>query len=144
MEISITVKQLGKKQPVLLEKPITINYSKNSIPLAELLKLIVENQLNAFNMKNRSTDDDGSPRAVQHNYLEVLMDTGKAGFGNVYNENNIALLTAQENVIQAFEDGIFVIFQAEEQIHSLQQTIQLSANLSFTFIRLTFLAGSYW
>lgn len=144
MEISITVKQLGKKQSLLTEKGITINYLNDHIQLDELLKLIVEQQLALFKAKAVIKEDDGSIQAVSHNYMDVLMDTGKTGFGNIYGKNKIDLPAAQDKVLQAFEDGIFAVFQAEEQLDSLQQIINLKRNQPFTFIRLTFLAGSYW
>ncbi|WP_164464437.1 hypothetical protein [Chryseobacterium sp. G0162] len=51
---------------------------------------------------------------------------------------------AQDNAIQAFEDGMFAVFYNDEQLENLDQSIDLSLRHLFTFIRLAFLAGSYW
>ncbi|AZA80898.1 hypothetical protein C1637_11180 [Chryseobacterium lactis] len=144
MEIIVTVKQLGKKHPVLSEHKIQIAYDNAGISLENLLQLIVQQQVAAFNEKSFELEDEDETKIPQHNYLNILTDTGKAGFGSIYNLKKADLQKAQENAIQAFQDGMFAVFYNDEQLEDLHQTIDLSAQHTFTFIRLTFLAGSYW
>ncbi|KQT33909.1 hypothetical protein ASG22_17580 [Chryseobacterium sp. Leaf405] len=144
MEINITVKQLGKKHPILTEQKLEIAYNESSISLENLLKVIVQQQVEAFNAKSFELEDIDESKIPQDNYLNILTDTGKAGFGSIYNQKRADLEKAQENVIQAFEDGMFVVFYNDEQLENLNQIIDLSLQYTFTFIRLTFLAGSYW
>lgn len=144
MEIKVTVKQLGKKHPVLSEQNIEIAYEEANITLENLLKLIVQQQVDEFNTKSFELEDEDYAKIPQDNYLNLLTDTGKVGFGSIYNLKKADLQKAQENAIQAFEDGMFAVFYNEEQLESLTQTIDLGLKHTFTFIRLTFLAGSYW
>ncbi|AZA78172.1 hypothetical protein EG347_11920 [Chryseobacterium sp. G0186] len=144
MEIKVTVKQLGKKHPVLSEQKIEIHYEDVNITLDHLLQLIVEQQVEAFNAKSFEVENEDYTKIPHDNYLNILTDTGKVGFGSIYNLKKADLQKAQENAIQAFEDGIFAVFYKEEQLEDLTQTINLSLEHTFTFIRLTFLAGSYW
>ncbi|GEN76843.1 hypothetical protein [Chryseobacterium hagamense] len=144
MEIKVTVKQLGRKHPVLSEQHLEIDYDGNSISLEQLLKLIVQQQVGAFNAKSFETEDQDQIQAPLENYLNILTDTGKAGFGSIYNEKRADLEKARENAIQAFEDGMFAVFCGETRLENLKQIIDLSTQPVFTFIRLTFLAGSYW
>ncbi|MCJ8153573.1 hypothetical protein MKJ01_07320 [Chryseobacterium sp. SSA4.19] len=144
MEIKVTVKQLGRKHPVLTLQSLEIDYHQDSISLGNLLKLIVQQQVQAFNAKPFEVEDEDLSKIPQENYLNILTDTGKIGFDSIYNQKRADLGKAQENAIQAFEDGIFVVFYNDEQIESLTQAIDLSLQHTFTFIRLTFLAGSYW
>ena len=144
MEIKVTVKQLGRKHPVLSEQKIDIAHDENIISLKNLLQLIVQQQVEAFNAKSFEQEDEDYTKIPQENYLNILTDTGKIGFGSIYNEKKANLEKAQENAIQAFEDGMFAVFYNDEQLENLAQTIDLSSDHSFTFIRLTFLAGSYW
>lgn len=144
MEIKVTVKQLGKKHPVLSEQNIEIAYEEANITLENLLKLIVQQQVDEFNTKSFELEDEDYAKIPQDNYLNLLTDTGKVGFGSIYNLKKANLQKAQENAIQAFEDGMFAVFYNEEQLESLTQTIDLGLKHTFTFIRLTFLAGSYW
>ena len=144
MEINITVKQLGKKHPILTEQKLEIAYNESSISLENLLKVIVQQQVEAFNAKSFELEDIDESKIPQDNYLNILTDTGKAGFGSIYNQKRADLEKAQENAIQAFEDGMFAVFYNDEQLENLNQIIDLSLQHTFTFIRLTFLAGSYW
>ncbi|KFF25148.1 hypothetical protein [Chryseobacterium vrystaatense] len=144
MEIKVTVKQLGKKHPVLSEKKIEIAYEDITITLENLLKLIVRQQVEAFNAQSFELEDQDYTKIPVENYLNILTDTGKVGFGSIYNEKKANIQKAQENAILAFEDGMFVVFYNDEQLENLTQTIDLSLQHTFAFIRLTFLAGSYW
>ncbi|MCQ9641766.1 hypothetical protein MP478_20485 [Chryseobacterium sp. WG14] len=144
MEIKVTVKQLGKKHPVLSEQKIEISYKDSNITLEHLLQLIVQQQVEAFNAKSFELEDQDDTKIPRDNYLNILTDTGKAGFGSIYNLKKADVYKAQENAIQAFEDGMFAVFYNDKQLEDLSQTIDLSTPYTFTFIRLTFLAGSYW
>lgn len=144
MEIKVTVKQLGRKYPLLSEQRIEIAFTDTKILLRELLKSIVQQQVEAFNEKSFELEDEDYAKIPQEDYLNILTDTGKAGFESIYNQKKADLEKAQKNAIQAFEDGMFVIFYNDEQLENLTQTIDLSLQHSFIFIRLTFLAGSYW
>ncbi|MDR2236781.1 MAG: hypothetical protein LBE92_11715 [Chryseobacterium sp.] len=144
MEIKIIVKQLGKKHPVLSEQKIDIEYTENTIALEQLLKLIVQQQVEAFNARSFELEDEDYTKIPTENYLNILTDTGKVGFGSIYNQKRADLARAQENAVQAFEDGMFAVFYNDEQLEDLTQTIDLSLEHTFAFIRLTFLAGSYW
>ncbi|BAP33535.1 uncharacterized protein CHSO_4498 [Chryseobacterium sp. StRB126] len=144
MDIKVTVKQLGRKHPVLSEQKIEIAYEDSMIFLENLLKLIVQQQVEEFNAKSFEFEDEDYTKIPTDNYLNILTDTGKIGFGSIYNLNKANVQKAQDSVIQAFEDGMFAVFYNDEQLESLNQTIDLSLQHTFTFIRLTFLAGSYW
>lgn len=144
MEIRVTVKQLGKKHPVLSEQNIEIAYEDSNISLENLLKLIVQQQVAAFNAKSFEREDEDDTKIPQDHYLNILTDTGKVVFGSIYNLKKADVQKAETNAIQAFEDGLFAVFYNDEQLESLTQTIDLSSQHPFTFIRLAFLAGSYW
>ncbi|CAA7385772.1 hypothetical protein [Chryseobacterium fistulae] len=144
MEIKVTVKQLGRKHPILSEQKLEIGYNDNSITLENLLQLIVRQQVEAFNAQSFEQEDEDYTKIPIENYLNILTDMGKAGFGSIYNQKKADLQKAQDNVIQAFEDGIFAMFYHDERLENLSQSLNLSLGHSFTFIRLTFLAGSYW
>ncbi|WP_160135913.1 hypothetical protein [Chryseobacterium sp. c4a] len=144
MDIKVTVKQLGRKHPVLSEQKIEIAYEDSIISLENLLKLIVQQQVEEFNAKSFELEDEDTAKIPTDNYLNILTDTGKVGFGSIYNLKEADVQKAQENAVQAFEDGMFAVFYNDEQFENLDQTIDLSLQYTFTFIRLTFLAGSYW
>ncbi|MCI3936531.1 hypothetical protein MQX03_04930 [Chryseobacterium aahli] len=144
MEIKVIVKQLGKKHPVLAEQKLDIDYNEVNISLENLLKLVVQQQVEVFNAKSFELEDEDYAKIPTENYLNILTDTGKIGFGSIYNQKKADLQKAQENALQAFEDGMFAVFYNDEQLENISQNINLNLDHTFTFIRLTFLAGSYW
>lgn len=144
MKINVTVKQLGRKHPILATESLEIAFDGGDISLENLLKLVVRQQVEAFNAKSFELEDEDYAKIPTENYLNILTDTGKVGFGSIYNQKKADLEKAQENVIQAFEDGMFAVFYNDEQLDNLTQNINLSLQHTLTFIRLTFLAGSYW
>ena len=144
MDIKVVVKHLGKKHPVLAEQKLDIDYNDVNISLENLLKLVVQQQVEAFNAKSFELEDEDYAKIPTENYLNILTDIGKIGFESIYNQKKADLQKAQENALQAFKDGMFAVFYDDEQLENLSQNINLNLHHTFTFIRLTFLAGSYW
>lgn len=142
--IHVNVKQLGKKHPILAEQPINIDTKEDTISIQELLYLIVQQQVENYNQKSIEKEDEDIQKLPKENYLPLLIESGKASFSSIYNENKVNLIKAQETASQAFEDGMFAIFLGDQQFEDLAEEVSLTTNQSFTFIRLTFLVGSYW
>lgn len=142
--IHVNVKQLGKKHPILAEQPINIDTKEDTISIQELLHLIVQQQVENYNQKSIEKEDEDIQKLPKENYLPLLIESGKASFSSIYNENKVNLIKAQETASQAFEDGMFAIFLGDQQFEDLAEEVSLTTNQSFTFIRLTFLVGSYW
>ncbi|KUJ60693.1 hypothetical protein AR687_16825 [Flavobacteriaceae bacterium CRH] len=144
MNVTISVKQLGKKHPILQEKAIELETLHATVSVQVFLELIVKHQVELFNTSSFEWEDQDTIHLPKENYLPILTDTGKVGFGAVYNHNKVDIAKAQENAILAFQDGLYAIFYGDDQLETLNEEIDLSQNKSVTFIRLKFLAGSYW
>ncbi|WP_264554020.1 hypothetical protein [Flavobacterium sp. N2038] len=144
MNLSISVKQLGKKNPLLQEKSIALALENPVITTQKLIESIVDHQVQLFRSSSFEFEDEDKIHLPKENYLPILTDTGKVGFGALYNHNKVDLAKAQENAIQAFEDGLYAVFYGDDQLETLTEEIDLSQNKPITFVRLTFLAGSYW
>src|SRR6185295_14359734 len=74
--------------------------------------------------------------------IQDQAESGKVGFGSVYNEKKADLAEAQSTALQAFEDGMFSVFAGDVEIRNLNDEVILDESTVITFIRLTFLAGS--
>jgi len=144
MNISISVKQLGKKHPLLQEKSIDLSIESPVITTQNLIEAVVDHQVQLFHSSSFEFEDEDKIHLPKENYLPILTDTGKVGFGALYNHNKVDLAKAQENAIVAFEDGLYAVFYGEDQLETLSEEIDLSQNKNLMFIRLTFLARSYW
>ncbi len=141
MKIIIKVKQPGRKHPLINNTTISIADIGLAPTAAALIEAVVDQQVQAYNAKS-----------AEKNILPFLTDTqteeqatsGKIGFGSIYNENKARPEQAKQTALQAFEDGMFALFLDEEEITKLSTIVQLTDTSIITFIRLTFLAGSYW
>lgn len=141
MKIQISVKQAGKKRPTIRQKTIEIADLPADPMLQDLLSALVSQQVQEHNQK--TTDDTILPFMVKE-AIEEKAAAGKIGFSQLYNPNKAEENVAINNVLLAFQDGLFAVFIDEEQIVALNQSIQLNEKSIITLIRLTFLAGSYW
>lgn len=141
MQIIIKAKQAGRKHALIENKVIEIDDIGNQPKFAELLKAIVKQQVGEYNSK---TAEKNLLPFLSKDEISEQAQSGKVGFGSIYNENKADLETAQETALQAFEDGMFAVFADENELQKLDETVRVTDETVFTFIRLTFLAGSYW
>ena len=141
MELKISAKQLGKKHPLIENKIIEIGDIGPHPTLQEVLNAVVAQQVHEYNSKPA---EKSLLPFLDTTSIEEQAVAGKVGFGSIYNENKADLVKAQQSAIQAFEDGLFVVFAGDEQLTALKNIISLTPDTVVTFIRLSFLAGSYW
>lgn len=141
MEITVKAKQAGRKHALIENKKIKIEDIGAKPSLEILLKAVVKQQVAEFN--DKPAEKNLLP-FLSKDEIEKSAEIGKVGFGSVYNENKADLTVAQETALQAFEDGLFAVFVNDEEIQKLGETVELNDKTVVTFIRLTFLAGSYW
>lgn len=141
MKITVRVKQAGRKHALLENKEIEIEDIGTTPVLKDFLNAVVKNQVAEYNAKNA---EENLLPFLSKAEVSAQAESGKIGFGSIYNENKADLERAQETALQAFEDGMFSVFADENEIGKLNEVIELNDVTVVTFIRLTFLAGSYW
>lgn len=141
MKITVKVKQAGRKHALLENLQIEIEDIGKKPFLKDLLNAVVQNQVEEYNKK--ATEENLLP-FLSKSEISNQSESGKVGFGSIYNENKADVKQAQETALQAFEDGLFSVFADENEIRKLDEIVELNNSTVITFIRLTFLAGSYW
>lgn len=141
MQIKVSVKQLGKKRPVINQKLLEIDNLKNPVLLSDFINKVVKQQVESYNAK---TAEENLMNFLTPPQVEEKTSTGKVGFGSIYNENKANIEKAQATALQAFEDGMFCVFYNDEQIEKLIDKFDITEESTFTFVRLTFLVGSFW
>lgn len=141
MRITVRVKQAGRKHALIENKTIEIDEIGKNPTLEVLLNAVVKQQVEVYNNKN---PEENLLPFLSKEEIEQTAETGKVGFGSIYNEAKADLAKAQETALQAFEDGMFAVFADENEIQKLNSVVQLTDSTVITFIRLTFLAGGYW
>ncbi|MBR0236814.1 MAG: hypothetical protein IJQ39_01850 [Thermoguttaceae bacterium] len=76
---------------------------------------------------------------VKHNVLEY-----EKKIPELPNKTRPQVNKSVETVIQAFEDGLFRAFSPDGELTQLDEPLSLADGSTLTFIRLAFLAGSYF
>lgn len=138
MHIQFAVKSLAKK--ALNIQVIDLPDFQSPDTLQSLITQLVKQQATAFNARMQNTDTTALP----DHYLDILMNTGKVSFGEKYNTTTVDITTAQDNALQAFDDGLYAVFINDDAIESLDSMIDIDEQSVISLIRLTFLTGSYW
>ncbi|MCH2032529.1 MAG: hypothetical protein MK202_03325 [Tenacibaculum sp.] len=136
-ELEIQLKRLGKKK-ILRQK---VNLTGNIKTLEDLIIQLVRHNVNSFNkeIETNKVLSFLSPSEIQNQSI-----TGKIGFGEIENKTKANINSSIENALQAFEDGIFVVFIDDDEVKTLKEPLAIKVSSSITFIRMTFLTGTYW
>ena len=140
MKIYVRVKTLDKKKDILV--PTEYVVPEGIVSLRMLLTAIVEREVDSYNQKE--TDVQLIPFLTQEQLDNQAKRTGKVSFGRVYSDKKADAPKAVANAIQCWEDGLIRVFQNDVELEKLDDLIDICENDVFTFIRLTFLAGSMW
>lgn len=141
MNLIINVKAAGRKHAILEKQHLEIDDLGNNPSVRELITAVVKQQVITYNSK--PFEKNVLP-FLTNEQIEGQTASGKVGFGSIYNEQKADLAKAQETALQAFEDGMYAVFADEQELTKLSEQIELTPETVITFIRLTFLAGSYW
>lgn len=137
LELEISLKRLGKKKVY----KHCIALSKKVDTLEGIIKAFVTSNVQDFNAKIESNTILAflTPSEIQNQ-----SESGKIGFNNIENTTKADITKSIENALQAFEDGIFLVFIDDEEVKLLNEKIELNSSSTIVFIRMTFLAGTYW
>lgn len=135
--ISLKLKKLGKRKI----KTITININEPIKKLEDLLSACVKNEVKQYNELRTNTN---LISFLSNSSINDQAESGKVGFGDLNNTQMANLDKSLKIVLQGFIDGLFVVFINNEEVKSLDQEINLDETSSVTFLRLSFLTGTFW
>lgn len=139
MEIYVRVKALGNRKDILAPTPYTLPDGIRSLRL--LLTAVVQKEVDSYNQKE--TEVQLIPFLTQQE-LDDQAKAGRVSFGRIYSDRKATPQKAIENALQCWEDGLVRVFMGEEELTQLDAPIEIPDEAVFTFMRLTFLAGSMW
>jgi len=141
MQLTISAKQLGRKHAVIDKKQIDIDDIGPNPTVQRLIEAVVEQQVQEYNSK--PLEKSLLPFMDQES-IDDAAGRGKVGFGSIYNETKADPGAAKRIALQAYTDGLFALFVDNREFTDSKETVSLNPATIITFIRLTFLAGSYW
>jgi len=134
---TIKLKRLGKK------KVKSVNFIIEN-PINTLNDLITECVTAEVNRYNEERDKPSLISFLSPKEIEEQSETGKITFNDNYNKKKVVISEAVENAQLAFKDGLFVVFVDDNEIKTFNQELNLTPQSEISFIRMTFLVGTYW
>lgn len=138
MTIHINIRQLGKKRNTINAVPFMLPERLNTV--RDLIISVVMVCVTAYNERVRRGETGIRPMSEES--LADMETIGKLAFDVNYSEKQADETTAIANALQGFEDGLYRIFQGQNELTTLDEAISLSERDELTFIRLTMLTGS--
>ena len=142
MEIKVNIRHMGKRKPQVA--PVTYNLPLGTDGFFTVRELITELTKLGVETYNEKLEQPELLKCLTREEIDDKAQSGKVSFGAVYGEKKADLTHAVENAIQCFEDGIYRIFLNDKPLETLEETISVTEKDTFTFVRLTMLAGRLW
>lgn len=139
IQLSITVKSIGKRKAALTRLPIELLQTPRT--LRELIEALVE--WNVQGLLERQQEQFLFPY-LDEKEVQDRVENGKVGFGAIYHDGKPNLATAIDTALLAYRDDLYRVFINDEEIKMLDEPLSLKGHDDITLIRLTMLAGSYW
>ena len=139
--ITVGARVVGKKRPLFVDYrlPLPLELtSSGRITLRDLITSIVLKEVEAFRQRqeDRRLAQVLSPQDIELGAVRGKIDSGERT-GQQEVDEGLAVSTA----LQAFEDGLYVVFLDDVQQESLDQTVFVGDDSRIMFIRLVALAG---
>lgn len=139
MDIYVRVKAIGKRKDILA--PTTYTIPDGICSLRQLLTAVVQKEVAQYNSKE--TGAQLIPFLTQQ-ALDDQAKIGKVSFGTIYSDKKADPDKAVANAIGCWEDGLVRVFLNDAELTDLDAPIAIEAQSVLTFIRLTFLSGTFW
>ncbi len=139
LQISVNVKSAATKKNKI--QTVTVPYDEGISDVKGLLEATVAWCVNDYNQRRQNSD---LLTALSPEQIEDKASQGKVSFGVNYGEKDAELSKATAEALEAFSDGVVVVFADDRRLQSLDEAIDLTEIHSLTFVRLTMLAGRMW
>lgn len=139
MKVYISVKQIKKRAGQVAACP----YELKTVPdtLRQLISILVSDSVEGYNLRLKKTEKTVLLTKAE---IDDMSQVGKIGFGIPYGSNPADFQEALETAVQGFEDGLYRIFIGEQEIESLDASLDLHEDDTITIIRLLMLTGGYF
>lgn len=136
MQIFANVKSLRRERGFLEPKSYELPHDVRT--LRDLIIALVNVELSAY---NRREPGEMLKALLSQDEIDRMAEVG---FGRIHAQAKADRIKAEENAVQCFEDGIIRVVAGDDELTSLDEPVPAQDGVTYTFIRLTFLAGSMW
>lgn len=145
MRVNVLIKTLRRDRGFL--EPTVYEVPDSTATLRDLITDLVDQEMARYNSRRPG---ELLTAFLTNDQIAHMAEVGKVDFGLRHIDTKVDTAEAEANALQCFEDGIVrVVAQANEEaqpheLTHLDDTIPLTDGATYTFVRLTFLAGRMW
>lgn len=136
-ELTLRLKRLGKKRM----HTVPYRISDEVKTLSDLINACVAAEVARF---NASREESKLLPFLSPAEIQKQSEAGKVAFGDVANRDKADPDQATAVALQAWQDGLFIVFIDDDEIKTLDQELPIAEGSVITFMRLTFLTGALW
>jgi hypothetical protein len=140
--LTISARALGKRTPLVPDWGLPWppeEGSGQSLTLRDLITCIVHNEVRGFEKRQ---EKHKLVRILTEREIESGLEKGRVDSGGYDRRQEVDPDEAVGTALQAFEDGLYLVFLDEEEQRDLDKQVFLRPDSKLTFIRLSMLAGA--
>ena len=141
--LTLSAKVVGRRKPLIpdwqLPWPPDEGGGGEALTLRQLITRIVQEEVQAF---EKRLEERKLVRILTERQIETGLEKGRVDSGGRDLHQKVDPEDAVNTALQAFEDGIYLVFLDDQEQRDLNQQIFLQPNSKVTFIRLVMLAGA--
>lgn len=135
--LTVSGKVMGKAQPIFSDWQLLLEI-ENAITLRHLLAQIVRAEVTEFQDRQRQ---QRLVRVLSPTQISIGVERGKFDLGGSDLEQEVDADAAIATALQAFTDGLYVVFLDEQQQENLDDVVTLQPDSQLLFLRLVPLVG---
>lgn len=140
--ITVSGRVIGKKKPLFTDWSVTIppdhNQAGRNLTLRDLITLVVTKEVSQFQQRQSERRFN---KILSTAEIEVGAVKGKIDSGGRNLDQSVTLDDAITTALQAFEDGLYLVFLDGKPEKDLDKEVTLQPDSQLMFVRLVLLAG---
>ncbi len=140
--LTISARAMGKRKPLVPDWQIPWPPDEGggeALTLRELITGIVHNEVQTFEKRQ---EERKLIRILTEREIESGLEKGRVDSGGRDLHQKVNADEAVGTALQAFEDGLYLVFLDDEEQRDLDKQVFLRPDSKLTFIRLSMLAGA--
>jgi hypothetical protein len=140
--LTISARALEKRTPLVPDWEVPWPPEEGSgepLTLRKLITRIVHQEVQAFEQRQ---EERKLVRILTERAIESGLERGRVDSGGRDPRQRVDPEEAVGTALQAFEDGLYLVFLDEEEQRDLEKEVFLRPDSKLTFIRLSMLAGA--
>ncbi len=140
--LTVGARVVGRRKPLLPDWQMPWPPEEaggEGLTLRELITRIVREEVQAFEQRQEQRK---LVRILTEKQIESGLEKGRVDSGGRDLHQKVDADAAVGTALQAFEDGLYLVFLDDEEQRELDKQVFVQPNSRLTFVRLTLLAGA--